>query len=110
MSADAIHDLADRHGVTFELVEGFLYPGHSVARMHGTPNRTGQELMAMLVAAADNAGLDVLTSAHVTKLFVTPDDRVRGVEVTRPDGASANRSDVARSFWPAAAMAAIRSS
>ena len=86
MSADAIHDLADHHGVSFELVEGFLYPGHSVARMHGTPNRTGQELMAMLVAAADHDGLDVLTSAHVTKLFVTADDHVRGVEVMRPDG------------------------
>jgi fumarate reductase flavoprotein subunit len=86
MSADAIHDLADHHGVSFELVEGFLYPGHSVARMHGTPNRTGQELMAMLVAAADNDGLDVLTHAHVAKLFVTGDDQVRGVEVTRPDG------------------------
>ena len=72
---------------TFELVEGFLYPGHSVARMHGTPNRTGAELMAMLVAAADKDGLDVLTNAHVTRLFVTADDAIRGVEVTRPNGA-----------------------
>lgn len=86
MSADAIHDLADHHGVAFELVEGFLYPGHSVARMHGTPNRTGQELMAMLTAAADTAGLDVLTNAHARGLFATPDDRVVGVEVVRPDG------------------------
>jgi fumarate reductase flavoprotein subunit len=87
MSADAIHDLADRHGVQFELVEGFLYPGHSVARMHGTPNRTGQELMTMLVAAAETEGLDVLTNAVATTLFVTPDDRICGVEVRRPDGA-----------------------
>ena len=87
MSGDTIHDLADRHGVQFELVEGFLYPGHSVARMHGTPNRTGAELMAMLVAAADKDGLDVLTNAHVTRLFVTADDVIRGVEVTRPNGA-----------------------
>jgi fumarate reductase flavoprotein subunit len=79
MSADAIHDLADHHAVKFELLEGFLYPGHSVARMHGTPNRTGQELMAMLVAAAERADLDVLTDAHVTTLFVAPDDRVCGV-------------------------------
>jgi fumarate reductase flavoprotein subunit len=86
MSGDTIHDLANQHGVQFALVEGFLYPGHSVARMHGTPNRTGQELMAMLVAAAGRAGLDVMTNAHVTKLFVTADDVVRGVEVTRPDG------------------------
>jgi fumarate reductase flavoprotein subunit len=87
MSADAIHDLADRHGVRFELVEGFLYPGHSVARMHGTPNRTGQELMAMLVEAAAREGLDVLTNAVATTLFVGPDDRICGVEVMRPDGA-----------------------
>jgi fumarate reductase flavoprotein subunit len=87
MSGDAIHDLADRHGVQFELVEGFLYPGHSVARMHGTPNRTGQELMAMLVAAAEREGLDVLTNAVATTLFVTPDQRICGVEVRRPNGA-----------------------
>jgi fumarate reductase flavoprotein subunit len=87
MSGDTIHDLADRHGVQFELVEGFLYPGHSVARMHGTPNRTGAELMAMLVAAADRDGLDVLTSAHVTRLFVAADDAIRGVEFMRPNGA-----------------------
>jgi fumarate reductase flavoprotein subunit len=87
MSADAIHDLADQHGVRFELVEGFLYPGHSVARMHGTPNRTGQELMAMLVEAAAREGLDVLSNATVTTLFVAPDDRICGVEVMRPDGA-----------------------
>jgi fumarate reductase flavoprotein subunit len=86
MSGDAIHDLADRHGVRFELVEGFLYPGHSVARMHGTPNRTGQELMAMLVAAAEREGLDVLTNAVATTLFVTPDQRICGVEVRRPNG------------------------
>jgi fumarate reductase flavoprotein subunit len=86
LSADAIHDLADRHGVTFELVEGFLYPGHSVARMHGTPRRTGQQLMGMLVSAAERAGLDILTSAHATKLFAHNDGRVLGVEVTRPDG------------------------
>ena len=87
MSGDAIHDLADQHGVQFELVEGFLYPGHSVARMHGTPNRTGAELMAMLAQAGDNDGLDILTNAHVTRLFVTADDVIRGVEVTRPNGA-----------------------
>lgn len=87
MSADAIHDLADQHGVRFELVEGFLYPGHSVARMHGTPNRTGQELMAMLVEAAAREGLDVLSNATATTLFVAPDDRICGVEVMRPNGA-----------------------
>ena len=86
LSSEAIHDLADRHEVKFELVEGFLYPGHSVARMHGTPRRTGQELMGMLASAAERARLDILTSAHATKLFADSDRRVLGVEVTRPGG------------------------
>jgi fumarate reductase flavoprotein subunit len=86
LSAETIHDLADRHAVVFELVEGFLYPGHSVARMHGTPRRTGQELMGMLSAAAERARLDILTSAHATQLFADSEDRVLGVEVTRPGG------------------------
>lgn len=86
LSAETIHDLADRHGVEFELVEGFLYPGHSVARMHGTPRRTGQELMGMLTAAAERARLDIVTSAQATTLFADDDGRVRGVEVIRPGG------------------------
>ncbi len=86
LSGDAIHDLADRHGVVFELLEGFLYPGHSVARMHGTPRRTGQELMGMLTAAAERARLDILTSAHATTLFADNEGRVLGVEVIRPGG------------------------
>lgn len=86
LSAETIHDLADSHGVVFELVEGFLYPGHSVARMHATRRRTGQELMGMLVGAAGRAGLDILTNAHATKLFADSEDRVLGVEVMRPGG------------------------
>ena len=52
MAAPTIDWLAERHGVPFTLVEGFLYPGHSVLRMHGTPRRTGAELMACLTDAA----------------------------------------------------------
>ena len=44
-SAGVVEWLADDHGVPFDLVEGFLYPGHSRMRMHATPRRTGEELM-----------------------------------------------------------------
>jgi fumarate reductase flavoprotein subunit len=40
----------------------------------------------MLIAAAERAGLDILTSAHATKLFADNDGRVLGVEVVRPGG------------------------
>lgn len=77
--------LAERHAVPFELVEGFLYPGHSVLRMHGTPRRTGAELMAFLSAAAARAGAEIMTDAHVDALYADG-PRVAGVRARRPDG------------------------
>jgi fumarate reductase flavoprotein subunit len=78
--------LARRHAIPFELLEGFLYPGHSALRMHGTPRRTGAELMDSLVAAAVAAGAETLTNAHVVELYADNDGRVRGVGLLRPDG------------------------
>ena len=79
--------LADRHGVAFRLVEGFLYPGHSVLRMHGTPHRTGRELEDALLAAAGRLGIDIVTSAVATDLYASSDGRVAAVRFSRPDGA-----------------------
>ena len=35
-----IDNLQARHGLDFELLDGFLYPGHSRRRMHSLPQRT----------------------------------------------------------------------
>ena len=86
-SGPTIDWLAERHGVAFRLVEGFLYPGHTQYRMHGTPNRTGSELEAALLAAAERAGVDIVTSALVTDLYAHEDGRIAGVVIQRPDGA-----------------------
>lgn len=85
-SAEVIEWLADEHDIPFELVQGFLYPGHSQMRMHCTPRRTGEELMACLLNAAESAGLPVLTEATVTTLHTDEERRVRGVSYQRPDG------------------------
>ena len=85
-SAGTIEWLADDHAVPLSLVDTFLYPGHSVMRMHGTPNRTGGELMGALALAAERAGVDILTEALVTDLFADASGRVHGVRVARPDG------------------------
>jgi len=77
-SGPALEWLADAHGVTFVLVEGFLYPGHSALRMHAVPEKTGAALMAALLRAA--SGIDLLCSATVT-------DITKGkVCFRRPDG------------------------
>jgi fumarate reductase flavoprotein subunit len=86
-SGPTIEWLADRHGVPFTLVEGFLYPGHSALRMHAVTERTGAALMAALQRACAAAAIDVLTSAHVTTLYADESRSVRGLAFTRPDGA-----------------------
>lgn len=85
-AAGVIAFLAERHGVPFSLVEGFRYPGHSVLRMHGTPARTGAELMGYLLAACERQGIDVVCDSRVTRLFADYAGRVLGVETVRPDG------------------------
>uniref|UniRef100_UPI0035CA8027 FAD-dependent oxidoreductase n=1 Tax=uncultured Sphingomonas sp. TaxID=158754 RepID=UPI0035CA8027 len=85
-SAETIAWLRDTHGVPLDLIGGFLYPGHSVQRMYGTPNRTGGELMAALEAAAVRAGVMILSDARVTELSAIG-NRVTGVTIERPDGA-----------------------
>ncbi len=76
-----------RHGVPLSLVTGFTYPGHSVMRMMGTPNRTGAELVAALVEAAERAGVAVMTRARLADVEADADGRVLAVRVERPDGA-----------------------
>lgn len=87
-SAATVEWLIDRHRVPLTLVDSFLYPGHSVKRMHGTPNRTGAELMGALSAAIEREAIDLLTEAVVETLFADPGGRVRGVRIRRPDGSS----------------------
>ena len=84
-SAETIAWLRDAHGVPLALVDGFLYPGHSVRRMYGTPNRTGGELMGALESACANAGAMILTDATVTELE-SDGTRITGVAYRRPDG------------------------
>lgn len=89
-SASTLHWLADQHRIPFSLVTGFLYPGHSVMRMHGTPNRTGEELMGALLNAAEAAGINLMCEAKVSTVLVSDvnPQRILGVELTRPDGST----------------------
>lgn len=84
-SADTIAWMRDVHGVPLDLVDGFLYPGHSARRMYGTPRRSGSELMGALEAAAERAGVTLLTDATVEALHADG-DRVTGIRIRRRDG------------------------
>ena len=82
----ALDALELRHGLQFELLDGFLYPGHSALRMHAVPEKTGAALMTRLQRAADAAGVTVLTEALVRELWVGQDGQATGLGYQRPDG------------------------
>ena len=84
-SAPALELLA-RHGLCFELLDGFLYPGHTVRRMHALPERTGAALIAALEAAAQRAGAALLLKARVVDLQ-RPEGRGLRLTIERPGGA-----------------------
>lgn len=86
-AAEVVEWLTDAYQIPFELVEGFLYPGHSRMRMHCTPRRSGEELMSCLLNAAQKAGLPILTEARASTLHVDEECCIYGVSCQRPDGA-----------------------
>ena len=85
--AQGVNALEAEHGITFEILDGFLYPGHRARRMHAVPERTGAALMARMERAANAAGADILTEARVCELWLDTNDRALGVAYERPDGA-----------------------
>jgi fumarate reductase flavoprotein subunit len=86
-STETIDWLSEQHSVPFSLFEaGGALPGHSRARLHGTPSRTGEELIASLHSAVESAGGDVMSSALVSELISDGKGKVTGVVIDRPDG------------------------
>ncbi len=75
-----------KHAIEFIVLDGFLYPGHSVRRMHAVREKTGAALVVQLERAAIAAGADILCNATVKKLWVDDTQRVIGVGYERPDG------------------------
>lgn len=79
-------DFLQDHGLRWEVLDGFLYPGHSRHRMHCLPERTGAALMAALVRAVQARGVPLLGDATARELIVDGQRRVRGVRLLRPGG------------------------
>jgi succinate dehydrogenase/fumarate reductase flavoprotein subunit len=82
----ALEWLADSHDLEWQVLDDFLYPGHTKHRMHAVPEKIGAALIARLLAAAEAAGLTVVSDARVTTLHLTDEDQITGVTLTRPDG------------------------
>ncbi|MFT4267290.1 MAG: FAD-dependent oxidoreductase [Xenophilus sp.] len=83
-------DALERHGIEFEILDGFLYPGHRARRMHTVAQRTGVALMACLERVAVAAGADILVESVVRELWFDESDRAIGVGYAAPDGTLAH--------------------
>ncbi|MFY8102970.1 MAG: FAD-dependent oxidoreductase, partial [Ramlibacter sp.] len=84
--APALDCLTQRHGIALQVLDGFLYPGHTAHRMHATPQKTGASFVAQLERAASEAGAMLLTQATVRELYVDDGSRITGLGFRRPDG------------------------
>ena len=82
----ALEWLGETYGLPFLVIGNFTYPGHSARRMHGLPSRSGAELMDRLRSAAEAAGIDIVSHAHVTTLFQGQGGHMAGAGINRPDG------------------------
>ena len=85
-SAETIGWLRDSHKINLNLIDDFLYPGHTAMRMYGMPHRSGAELMGALMDAAGAAEIDILTEARATKLYIDSGKKITGVQIERPNG------------------------
>ncbi|MBP0617413.1 FAD-dependent oxidoreductase [Jiella mangrovi] len=86
-AGETIDWLVERHAIPFRLnISWAGFFGHSVNRMHGVPSRTGEELHGSLIRAAEEAGVTLVTGAHVDEVYADADGTVRGVRIQRRDG------------------------
>lgn len=75
--------LVERYGFPFDVLDNFIYPGHSAHRMHGLPTRSGRELIDRLRSAVERAGIPILPSTLVTTLFAGADGKISGIGCMR---------------------------
>ena len=80
--------MAEAHGLPWEVDMGFRPAyGNSTFRVHGWRGHGGQDMVHLLHARVEDAGIDVLLGARLIAVHADPGGRVRGVSLQRPDGA-----------------------
>ena len=84
----AMDALEAHHQIPWQLLDQFLYPGHSVHRMHAVPEKTGEGLMSRLRAAVDAVGVVVLTQAQATALHADDQGSIHSLSFSQPDGST----------------------
>jgi fumarate reductase flavoprotein subunit len=81
----AMNFLEEHHDLQWQVLDSFLYPGHSQYRMHTLETKTGEGLMQHLSNAVLAVGITVLCNAKTTTLWQNK-NVITGISFTRPDG------------------------
>jgi fumarate reductase flavoprotein subunit len=101
----ALDWLEYEHGFEFQVLDGFLYPGHRVRRMHSLPEKTGAALIARLSQQAAAKGVDLLCNSKVVGLELGSSAPVHedrpGPATLRPSDAAIARIGALRYQTPA---------
>jgi len=88
-SGPTVDWLVEKHGIPLAVDPDWgVALGHSRSRIHSVPTHTGAELLATLGNAAERAGVDLVTDAHVTDVYADESGRVCGLRFRRPDGST----------------------
>lgn len=85
-SGPTVDWLRETVGCDLELEKNWGGYGHRVPRMHVSPNRNGEEVIAMLMEGLEKAGGNLITQARVTDLIVDEDNHIRGIIYQSPQG------------------------
>lgn len=89
--APALDWLETAHGFAWQVLDDFLYPGHSAHRMHSVAGKTGADLQQQLLNTCASSSVSIVTQARVDALVVDQSAavaRICGVRVQRPEGLS----------------------
>ena len=100
-------DALEKQGIVFEILDGFLYPGHRARRMHAVAERTGAALMACLERTASALGLMCSRSRWCESCGWTRMSVCSGSDMHR-QMEHWPMLPVKSSSWPAMASAAIQ--
>jgi len=87
-SGPTVDWMIEAHDLPWQLDTGFrpVY-GNSTFRVHGWRGHGGQDMVDLLHARIDDAGIDVLLGAKLIEVHADETGRVHGVTLERPDGA-----------------------
>lgn len=78
--------LCDEVGCDFRLETNWAGYGHSALRCHVTPNGSGEDIIAMLMESASDAGVDIVTKTTARDLVIDDNKKIVGLVCETPGG------------------------